>query len=149
MIRYAATSSKNIAFRLGAPPNHFSAGHALHDKGFWRQTGVGTLVSSPEQKALLVPLITCGSTAGFVPPSVYEGISSFVFRKSRSRHLFSMPSWARGTFVSCANKPARPAPPSRPARRRRTRPARGVSEFWIRQVKQLSPMPDVLPSKKL
>ena len=44
-----------------------------------------------------------------------------------------MPSRARGTFVSCANKPAGPASPSRPAVRRPTRPARGMSGFWTRQ----------------
>ena len=37
-----------------------------------------------------------------------------------------------------ASHPAGPAPPSRPAVRRPTRPARGVSAFWIRQINRLS-----------
>ena len=46
-------------------------GHALHEKGLKRQ-GVGTLVSSQERKATVVPVIHKpvigrGSTAGFVP----------------------------------------------------------------------------------
>ena len=36
-----------------------------------------------------------------------------------------------------ASHPAGPAPPSRPAVRRPTRPARGVSGFWIRPVKSV------------
>ena len=38
-------------------------GHALHEKGLQRQIGVGTLVSSQEQIALLVALINRGLTA--------------------------------------------------------------------------------------
>ena len=59
----------------------FLPGHALHEKGLQRQIGVGTLVSSQERRALVVPLINRLSTAGqprvnrwstadFVPPSV-------------------------------------------------------------------------------
>ena len=64
-------------------------GHALHEKGLQRQLGVGTLVSSQERRALLVPLmnplqtadgpvVNRGSTAGFASPPVYIGIPSFV-----------------------------------------------------------------------
>ena len=64
-------------------------GHALHEKGLQRQIGVGTLVSSQEQRALLVPVINRlstagqpvinrGSTAGFVSPSVYIECPLFV-----------------------------------------------------------------------
>ena len=35
-------------------------GHALHEEGLQRQIGVGTLVSSQERRALLVPLINRG-----------------------------------------------------------------------------------------
>ena len=42
--------------------------HALHDKDLQRQTGVGTLLSSHEQRALLVPVISHISTA--VQPQV-------------------------------------------------------------------------------
>ena len=43
-----------LPFRLRFP------GHALHEKGFKRQIGVGTLVSSQERRALAVPLVNCG-----------------------------------------------------------------------------------------
>ena len=39
-------------------------GLALHEKGLQRQIGFGTLVSSQERRALAVPLINRGSTAG-------------------------------------------------------------------------------------
>ena len=42
-------------------------GHALHDKGVQRQIGVGTLVSSKERRAAVVPVINRLATAGFVP----------------------------------------------------------------------------------
>ena len=35
-------------------------GHVLHEKGSQRQKGAGLLVSSQEQRALLVPLINRG-----------------------------------------------------------------------------------------
>ena len=35
-------------------------GHAFHEKGSQRQIGVGPLVSSQEERALLVPLINRG-----------------------------------------------------------------------------------------
>ena len=38
-------------------------GHALHEEGLHRQIGVGTLVSSQEQRALIVLLINRWSTA--------------------------------------------------------------------------------------
>ena len=37
-------------------------GHALHEKGLQRQKSAGPLVSSQEERALLVPLINRGST---------------------------------------------------------------------------------------
>ena len=80
-------------------------GHALHEKGLQRQIGVGTLVSSQERRALLVPLINRGSTARFVPPSVYIGFPLFVLPKRRSGQLSSIAWRARGTFVSWANRP--------------------------------------------
>ena len=45
-------------------------GYALYEKGLLRQKGVHPLVSSKEQRALLVPRLNRGSTAGFIPPSV-------------------------------------------------------------------------------
>ena len=47
-------------------------GHALHEKGFQGQKGVGTLVSNQERRAAVVPRINCGSTARCVPPSVRD-----------------------------------------------------------------------------
>ena len=69
-------------------------GHALREKGLQRQKGVGPLVSSQEQSALLVPVINRlstavqprvnrGSTADFVPPSVYVGFRLFVLLERR------------------------------------------------------------------
>ena len=81
-------SSNNMAKQLFSriPAN------VLHEKGLQRQIGVGTLVSSQERRALAVPLINRlsaagqplvnrGSTADFVPPSVYIGFRLFVLPK--------------------------------------------------------------------
>ena len=80
------------------PGGKLIPGHALHEKGLQRQIGVGTLVSSQEQRALLVPVtnrgstgcqpvVIRGSTAGFVPPPVYIGFPLFVLAKSRSQNI--------------------------------------------------------------
>ena len=69
-------------------------GHALHEKGFQSQIGVGTLVSSQERRSVAVSLINRLSTAGqprvnrwstadFVPCSVYIGFRLFVLPKGR------------------------------------------------------------------
>ena len=39
-------------------------GHALHEKGLQRQIAVGTLVNSQQRRALAVPRLNRGSTAG-------------------------------------------------------------------------------------
>ena len=62
----------------------------LHEKGLQRQKGVVPLVSSQEQRALLVPLINRGSTGHFVPPSVYIGFRLFVLLGIRSGDVSSM-----------------------------------------------------------
>ena len=59
--------------------------------GFWTRqvkkvykdnyVGTGTLVSSQERRALAVSGVNPGSTAGFVPPSVYIGFSLLVLTK--------------------------------------------------------------------
>ena len=95
----------------------------MHEKGLQRQKGVGPLVSSQEQRALLVPLINRvinrWSTAGFVPPSVYIGFRLFVLLERRSGDVSSMPWRVRGTLVSWANSSVGiqscPTPPRRPA----------------------------------
>ena len=48
-----------------APLNYLNSfpGHALHEKGLQRQTSVGTLVSSQERRAAVVPRINRGKTA--------------------------------------------------------------------------------------
>ena len=91
-------------------------GHALHEKSLQRQIGVGTLVSSPEHRVLLVPRFNRGSTVGFVPPSVYVGFRLFVLPKSRSRQLSSIPSrdvcvLREQTCRARSVKPPRRAPP--------------------------------------
>ena len=72
-------------------------GHALHEKGLQRQIGVGTVVSSQERRALLVPRLNRWSTVCFVPPPVYIGFPLFVLAKRRSEQLFTVPWRARGT----------------------------------------------------
>ena len=118
-------SSQSVS---GASRCHFP-GHALHEKNLQRQIGVGTLVSSQEQRALLIPVINRLSTAGFVPPTDYKGFPLFVLPKSCSGQLSSMPWGAQGTVVSCADKTvgvppcrARPAQPPRRAPPDPTRP---------------------------
>ena len=126
-------------------------GHALHEKGLQKQIGVGTLVSSQERRALFVLLINHGSaadkpvvnrwsTAGFVPPSVLNTNEIVRASEETFRTVFSIRWGARGWVVSWPDRPngvpsfpapPRPAPPPCAAP---TRPARGVSGFWIRQV---------------
>ena len=119
----------------GGRTREFVPGHALHEKGLQRQKGVGPLASSKEQRALLVPLINRLSTASLIPPPVYIGFPLFVLPRICSRQLSSMLWRTRGTLVSWAEKPVGvPSLPGRPAVRRPTRPASGVSGFWIRQV---------------
>ena len=93
-------------------------GHALHEKGLQRQKGVGPLVSSQEQRALLVPRFNRGSTAGFVPPSVYIGFRLFVLLGRRG-DVSSMLWRVRGRLVSWANSSVGiqscPTPPRHPA----------------------------------
>ena len=90
-------------------------GHALHEKGLQRQIDVGTMVSSQQRRALLVPRLNRGSTggqprfnrwstAGFVPPPVYTGFPLFVLAKRRSEQLFTVPWRARGTVGSRADR---------------------------------------------
>ena len=50
------SSAWTVPELLGVP------GHALHEKGLQRQKGAGPLVSSQEQRALLVLVINRGST---------------------------------------------------------------------------------------
>ena len=123
--------------RVGWRPSILFTGHALHEKGLQRQTGVGTLVSRPEQRALLVPVINRLSTAGFVPRTVCIGFSCSCFRRAVQDSCLRCPEgYERRLCPARTNPPVSnatgPAPPSRSAVRCPTRPARGVFGFRIR-----------------
>ena len=71
-------------------------GHALHEKCLQRQIGVGTLVSSQERRAVVVPRIYRLQTAdkpimNFVPPSIYIGFRLLVLPARHSGQLSPMP----------------------------------------------------------
>ena len=88
-----------------------------------KYVGVSTLVSSQERRALAAPRIKRGSTAGFVPPSVYIRFPLFVLLKRRSGQLSSMPGGTRdGRLLGelAHQRPVLPvpAPPRRSSVRR-------------------------------
>ena len=98
----------------------------MHEKGLQRKTGVRTLVSSQERRALAVALINCGSTARSGPPSVYIDFLCSCLQKDVQD---SFPRYSGGldcrlayvppdTSASCS---ARLAAPRRPAVRRADR----------------------------
>ena len=79
-----------------------------------------------------------GSTAGFVPPSVYIGFRIFVLLERRSTTCLRCFGGYEGGLsprrtVLLASNPARPRPATPPCAP--TRPARGMSGFWTQQVK--------------
>ena len=82
------------------------------------KTGGGPLLSSQEQRALLVPRLHLGSTADSVPPSVYIGFRLSVFLWRRG-DVSSMLWRVRGRLVSLANSSdgiqSCPTPPRHPA----------------------------------
>ena len=94
-------------------------GHASHEQSLQGQRGFGPLVSSQDQRGLLVPLINRSSTGRCVLPSVYIGFRLFVLLGRRSCDVSTMPWGVRGTFVSWANcfvgVQTCPAPSRRPA----------------------------------
>ena len=105
-------------------------GHALHEKGLQRQIGDGTLVSSQERRALAVPLINRGSTADFVPPSVYIRFRVFVLPKRRPGQFLRLAGGQEGGLSpgridTTASRPTQPRSPS-PPRRAPPRPDRPV-----------------------
>ena len=118
----------------------------LHEKGSLRQKGVGSLVSSQEQRMLLVPLIKRGWTAD--ETRVNREFSSSIGLHRISFVLASGETFRRRFFD--ALKGTREAclfgeqfcwhpvlPDSAPSPRRAPRPdppARDMSGFWTRQV---------------
>ena len=106
---------------------------------------VGTLVSSQEQRALFVPLINRGQTAN--EPVVnrrfcssggfqYELDCSF-FRTNLQDSVLDTLEGEREGCLLAGSTQRHPVVPLRPAAllcAAPTRPARGVSVFWIRQV---------------
>ena len=98
-------------------------GHALHEKSFQRQKGVGLLVGIYVRRALLVPRLNRVQTACqpviLFSHSVYIGFRLFVLQGSRSGDVSSMPWKLRGMLVSWANSSVGiqscPTPPHRPA----------------------------------
>ena len=123
---------RNSFVRACKEPCRGIPGHALHEKGLQRQKGVGTLVSSQEQRALLVPVINRLSTA--CQPVVNRGFCSSIglhsislVRASRGtprRSVFHRLGGKRVGFLlgeqSCRRRPVLPVParPHRPAGRR-------------------------------
>ena len=71
------------------------------------------------------PVICRGSTAGFVPPSIYIGFRVFVLPKTHSGKVSAMLWRRRGTVVSGANRPVGvpSCPASFPTPPRRALPA--------------------------
>ena len=135
--------SKNV---LGCLEQFNIPGNALHEKGLQRQISVGTLLSSQERRALFVPLINRRLTAD--EPLVNRSFCFFVgfkneldcscFRRDIHKSVLDSLEGKQGggkslgridPTASCPTQPRPAAPPCAAP----TRPARGVSGFWIRQ----------------
>ena len=123
--------------RLGIP------GHALHDgfKGTNRHRHTGQQPGTKSARGPgAKPRMNRGSTAGFVPPSVYIGFPLFVLTKGRSGQLSTIPRGSRGTVGFWATRPVGvlfcPAPlrAAAPPCAAPTRTARGMFGFWTRQI---------------
>ena len=109
-------------------------GYALHEKGLQTHIGVSTLVSSQEQRALLVPRLNRLSTAGqprvnrtFCSSAGLHRISFFVLAKKRPGQLLMVPWGAiEGRLASEATKMSAPCSaqlrPARPSALRRADP---------------------------
>ena len=94
--------------------------HALHEKGLQRQIGVGTLVSSQEQRALLVPVIKTGRKVLVVnrmlcSPNGLHGISLVRASEELFRTVvFDALGGARDGRVLCEQSRRRPILPGPP-----------------------------------
>ena len=58
--RLAVRRLSRLAYNVAAFDIRHVPGYALHEKGLQRQTGVGTLVSSQERRAIAVSVINRG-----------------------------------------------------------------------------------------
>ena len=84
-------------------------GHALHEKRLQRQIGVGPLVSSQEQRALLVPVINRLQTVGdtcfprpFCAPNFPVGLRHYRIVIIQLRFNFLCPFGLLLTRLSCS-----------------------------------------------
>ena len=122
-------------------------GHALHEKGLQRQKGVGTLVSSQERRAAVVPVISRLSTAcqprALFPHRFTLGFLCSCFRGNVQDNCLRCPGGQEGRLCPPTRRRpvlSGPAPPCRPAAQLCAAPnrsARGMSGFWIRQVRNV------------
>ena len=84
--------------------------------------------------------INRGSSAGFVPPSVYIGFHLFVLPGTRPGGFSSIVWKVKASVASWANRPVGvPSCPSAPRLAvppcaATSRPNRGMSGFWVRQI---------------
>ena len=142
-----------ILFSAGLVP-----GHALHEKGLKRQYGVGPLVGSQEQRVLLVLLFNRGVTAR-QPVIVFPHRFTWDFACSCFwRNVQEFCIRCLGGYEGCLSPVRTVMSVSHPARPRladplcaSTRPARGMSMFWTRQVSKrggcilVDPLPHSAP----
>ena len=102
--------------------------------------GVGTLVSSQEERALLVPVINRLSTGRCVPPSVYIGFRLFVLPKRRPGHCLRFAGGQEGGLSPgridpTASRPTQPRTPSPPRRASRPDPPVVCPDFGFDKFK--------------
>ena len=131
----------NIVYPLLPEENTFFPDMPCMKKGLQGQKSVGLLVGIYERRALLVPVINRLPTACkpviLFPHSVYMGFRLFVlWRDVQAMCLRCFGGYegrlSPGRTVLSASNPARPRPAALPCAP--TRPARGMFEFWVRQI---------------
>ena len=146
-LRLSLLSQKRYeCFSWSADQRYHFPGHALHEKGLQRQTGVGSLVRSQERRAAVVPRINRLSTARQPPVNRLSCSSIGLHRISFVRAsggsfktvVYDAPGGTRDGFLLGEPTRLRPVLPHRcpaaPPCAAPPRPARGMSGFWIRQV---------------
>ena len=109
--------------------------------GFWATRPVGVLFCPAPPRSAVPPCAAPTRTArgmfGFCTRQVYIGFRLFVLLGGRSSDVSTMPWGCEGRLspgrtVLSASRAARPCPTVPPCAP--TRPTRGMSGFWIRQV---------------